>query len=113
MVYNPAQDALVEQIQKAERVKQLAQRAATALEDSNRRLEAVEDELDRLKQNAQLDWLVFSGKPIPRYRQNENLGQILTNMLAELMDYRLDIDQVHSIARVKMSLHVRLKVNYA
>ena len=101
------QDALVEQIQKAERAEQLAQRAATALEDSNRRLEAVEDELDRLKQNAQLDWLVFSGKPIPRYRQNENLGQILTNMLAELMDYRLDIDQVHSIARVKMSLHVR------
>ena len=101
------QDALLEQTQKADRAEQLAQRAVTALEDCNRRLETVEEELDRQKQDAQLDWLVFSGKPIPRYRQNEDLSQILTGMLDELMDYRLDIDQVHSIVRVKMSLHVQ------
>ena len=94
-------------MQKAERADQLAQRTVTALEDCSRRLEAVKEELDRLKQNAQLDWLVFSGKPIPRYRPNEDLSQILTGMLADLMDYRLYIDQVHTIVRVKMSLHVR------
>ena len=97
----------MEQTKKADRAEQLAQSAVTALEDCSRRLEAVEEELDRQKQNAQLDWLVFSGKPILRYRQNEDLSQILTGMLAELMDCRLDIDQVHSIVRVKMSLHVQ------
>lgn len=102
-----AQDTLAEETGKSEKAYQLAHRAVTALEACNNRLEKVEEELDKYKQDALLDWLVFSGKPIPAYHQNENLARILTELLADLMEYRIDIDQVHSIFRIKSTLHVR------
>ena len=76
-----------------------------------KRICEVEDELDNMRQSKLLDWLIFSGPTIPRRLRNgrpgENGAQMLSAMLEQLLDFRVDMQQISEVHREERQLRVR------
>ncbi|KAF0302653.1 hypothetical protein FJT64_025255 [Amphibalanus amphitrite] len=74
-----------------------------------KRLCTLESELDDIQQSKMMDWLIFSGPAVPRRPRNgrENTPQMLSAMLAQLLEFQIDMDQISEVHREDRQIRVR------
>lgn len=97
----------------SKRLADVEKRAEQAEQDFLRcakRICVMEDELDNMHQSKLLDWLIFSGPAIPRRPRDgrgEDTPRMLAAMLEQLLEFRVDMDQVSEVHREERLLRVR------
>lgn len=101
--------------QRLSKTEKNASETKNELQQCQRRLRAVEDQLDSFEQEKLLDWLVFSGPAIPKLTRNdrpEDAPRLLHDMLLDLLGFRLDCNQVKEVHRDRGKIWVRFSHSF-